>query len=94
MSKFSFLLVILIMTSHVFAQSTKVVGTVLGEEKEVIPGATIMLVGEQDSILKSYSITNKEGEFTLSGIKKGTYVLKASFFGFLPYELFCCIHYK
>jgi len=69
-----------------YSQSIKITGKILSHENEIIAGSSVMLVGAQDSILKTYSITNKEGSFTLNYIKQGEYVLKVSFFGYKPYE--------
>ncbi|MCH2233328.1 MAG: outer membrane beta-barrel protein [Crocinitomicaceae bacterium] len=51
-----------------------------------IPGASVMLIGAQDSILKSFAVTDGNGIFTLNKVKPGNYILKASFFGFQPYS--------
>lgn len=80
------LIAALLLVMSIKAQSAKIIGAILGEGEERIAGATVMLIGAQDSILKSYAITDKIGGFSISGIKEGDYVLKASFFGFLPYE--------
>ncbi|UKN03750.1 TonB-dependent receptor family protein [Paracrocinitomix mangrovi] len=68
------------------AQTISIKGSVRSFEGDSLTGASVMLIGAQDSILKTYSITNKKGDFTLSGVKVGDYVLKASFFGYLPFE--------
>lgn len=73
-------------TTSTFSQSIKITGVIQGTENETLPGTSVMLIGAQDSILKSYSITNKEGAFSLIGIKPGDYFLKVSSFGYTPYE--------
>ena len=57
----------------------KVYGKVQDSLGGPIPGATVMLVGEQDSILKSFAVTNKEGLFTLTNVKPDHYVFKVNF---------------
>lgn len=68
------------------AQSVKIFGRVIDSLEGPIPGATVMLVGAQDSILKSFTVSDKDGLFDFSNIKQGDYVFKASFFGYEPYE--------
>ncbi len=68
-----------------FGQSIKIYGTVK-DSLGPIPGTTVMLMGAQDSILKSFGVTNKEGLFTLTNIKPGDYIFKVSSYGFQPYE--------
>ncbi len=84
--KSTVLLLLLAFTDSTFSQSIKISGKVLSDKEEIIAGASVMLIGAQDSILKTYSITNKEGIFNLNYVKTGNYLLKASFFGYLPYE--------
>jgi hypothetical protein len=69
-----------------YGQSITISGTLYASESEVLPGASVMLIGAQDSILKTYAISKKEGDFNLLGVKPGEYFIKASFFGFKPYE--------
>jgi outer membrane receptor protein involved in Fe transport len=68
------------------AQNINITGKLYSIEGDSIPGASVMLVGAQDSILKTFSVTKKTGSFNLINVKKGSYVLKASFFGFDPFE--------
>lgn len=69
-----------------WTQTTKIKGTVQDSLSGSIPGVSVMLIGAQDSILKSFAVTNSEGIFTLTGIKSGDYLLKATFYGYIPYE--------
>ncbi|MBN4072866.1 TonB-dependent receptor [Crocinitomix catalasitica] len=68
------------------SQSVKIYGQILDSLEGPIPGATVMLVGAQDSILKSFSVSDRDGLFNFSNIKAGDYIFKASFFGYNPYE--------
>lgn len=52
-----------------------------------IPGATVMLIGQEDSILKTFAVTDREGYFTLPNVKPDNYLFKANFYGYEPYVL-------
>ncbi|MCG8574039.1 MAG: TonB-dependent receptor [Flavobacteriales bacterium] len=80
------LLFLIVVAGVAKGQSVKIYGQILDSLEGPIPGATVMLVGAQDSILKSFSVSDKDGLFTFSNIKAGEYVFKASFFGYDPYE--------
>ena len=70
-----------------YGQSIKVYGKVEDKEAGPIPGATVMLIGQQDSILKSFAVTDKEGNFVVQNVKPGNYIFKANFYGYQPHEL-------
>ncbi len=67
-------------------QNIKISGVVLDSTSETIPGATVMLVGKQDSLLKTFAISDQYGTFKLSQVKPGNYDLKVSYFGYDPYS--------
>lgn len=77
---------LLLLSNALSAQTITISGKLYGSETDSLPGASVMLIGAQDSILKTYAISKKDGRFNLLGVKEGEYVLKASFFGFTPYE--------
>lgn len=68
------------------AQSVKISGIVLDSVQETIPGATVMLVGKKDSLLKTFAISDPQGAFHLSQVKQGAYDLKVSYFGYDTYS--------
>ncbi|MFD1553216.1 hypothetical protein DNU06_15245 [Putridiphycobacter roseus] len=76
----------ILVASLVYSQSSKISGHLMNTDKESIVGASVMLIGAQDSILKTYSVTNKDGVFHLNHVKAGEYLIKASFFGYQPFE--------
>ena len=78
--------VFILVASLVYGQSSKISGHLINSDQESIVGASVMLIGAQDSILKTYSVTNKEGVFNLNHVQTGSYLLKASFFGYEPFE--------
>ena len=79
------LLIALFLSSFSFGQA-KIYGKLNDSLSGPIPGASVMLIGAQDSILKSFAVTDGNGIFTLNKVKPGNYILKASFFGFQPYS--------
>ncbi|MBN2807733.1 MAG: TonB-dependent receptor, partial [Prolixibacteraceae bacterium] len=52
-------------------------GRVLTTQNEALPGASVLLQGTSTGV-----ISNAEGQFVLTNIPKGTYVLKVSFIGY------------
>lgn len=80
------LFIICLLSGVSFGQNISIKGIVQNAEGETLPGSSVMLIGAQDSILKGYSITNKEGAFNITGVKTGSYFLKASSFGYTPFE--------
>ncbi|MES2794496.1 MAG: TonB-dependent receptor [Bacteroidota bacterium] len=50
----------------------------------VIPFATVLLKTEKDKTLVLGTITNEKGQFLLSKVKSGNYILELSTVGFLP----------
>lgn len=69
------------------AQSIKVFGKVTDSTDSPIPGATVMLIGQQDSILKTFAVSDNEGNFVLKNVKPNAYLFKANSYGNQPYEL-------
>ncbi|NOQ70592.1 MAG: TonB-dependent receptor [Crocinitomix sp.] len=86
MRRILFILIFLI-ASSVNAQSINVFGRVTDSIANPIPGATVMLMGQQDSILKTFAVTDNEGNFVLKNVKSNAYLFKANSYGNQPYEL-------
>lgn len=77
---FIFLLALFAVTGS-FAQY-QISGQVLSSKNEALPGASVVLQGTSTG-----SVTNANGEFQFTAIKKGNYVLKASFIGYHDYVI-------
>ncbi|MFT5819954.1 MAG: hypothetical protein ACI8ZM_001179 [Crocinitomix sp.] len=86
MRRILFILIFLI-GSSTFAQSINVFGKVTDSIANPIPGATVMLMGQQDSILKTFAVTDNLGNFVLKNVKPNAYLFKANSYGNQPYEL-------
>ena len=87
MSRFNFwrfvlpvLLLFLVSATH--AQKINIEGSLQDSTGTSLPGATVMLLQAQDSVLSSFGITNNKGEFKLIGVPSGKYVLQTSFLGY------------
>ena len=50
------------------------------EDKPLVSG-TVVLMNPADSTMKYFGISNKEGEFKVSGIRKGNYIMQFSYVG-------------
>ncbi len=51
-----------------------------------LASSTVMLLSAKDSSLVNFTRTGDNGAFSFKNIKSGTYVLKISFVGFIPYN--------
>ena len=72
-----------------FAQNSlriSVKGIVIDSSSTTLPSATIMLLTPKDSALVSYGRTENDGHFEIKGVKRGSYLLKISYVGYLPYQ--------
>lgn len=79
----------LLASGTIFAQNPariSVKGLVIDSSSTTLPSATIMLLTPKDSALVSYGRTENDGQFEIKGVKRGTYLLKISYMGYLPYQ--------
>lgn len=90
MSKFSLLGAFLCLcVSFVRAQTPnryQIQGITADTSAAPLGSATVMLLQRKDSSLVNYTRSNDKGEFALKGIKKGDYLLKISYVGYIPLE--------
>jgi hypothetical protein len=54
------------------------------ETKAALPFLTLQLQTERDSVFVGGRLTNEQGAFTFTGLKKGTYVLVVRSIGYQP----------
>lgn len=52
-----------------------------------LPSSTVMLLSPKDSSLVNYGRADEKGGFLFKNLKSGTYLLKISYVGYLPYNL-------
>ena len=79
-------LILLITCFTSTSQTIKIFGKVLDSTNGPLPGATVMLIGQQDSILKSFAVTDAQGNFIIKNVKPNTYLFKANFYGYQPHQ--------
>lgn len=73
--------------SNVFAQTFSLKGNVISEETgEKLAFASVVLY-ENDSIYKSGTTTNTNGEFIIANLQKNTYRINISFVGYETFEI-------
>ena len=70
--------------TFVYAQPTKAIisGTVTDTAKAPLLGATIVVLQAEDSILKSFALSDKEGNFAIKRVAAGDYILQITFIGY------------
>ncbi|MEO0895916.1 MAG: outer membrane beta-barrel family protein [Bacteroidota bacterium] len=67
-----------------FAQ--RITGSVVDSTGMALPGATVMLLQAEDSVLANFVLADKEGSFKMYGIKPNSYILQTSFIGYAKNE--------
>jgi hypothetical protein len=70
------------------AQSPRVTvkGTLIDSSQTALSGATVMLLLPKDSSLVSFGRTTDKGTFEFRGVRRGAYLFKASYVGYLPVQ--------
>ncbi|MEN0049153.1 MAG: TonB-dependent receptor, partial [Bacteroidota bacterium] len=67
------------------AQTFQIEGSVQDSSKQVLSGATVVLLQAQDSVLQHFVITNEQGDFDFPKVEQGSYLLQVSFLGYETY---------
>ena len=60
----------------------EVIGTVLDSVQASLPGASVMLLRAEDSVLSSFGLSDGQGRYRLSRVEPGDYLLQISMMGF------------
>lgn len=79
-----FLLLLLLLSASWQGQAqekAQIVGTVISEAGELLPGVNLVLRGTSQG-----AMTDVEGSFEISGINPGSYILEVRFLGYAPIE--------
>ena len=61
---------------------TAVTGTVVDNNGEFLPSATVLLLNAADSLMARGNVTNDSGDFRLEPVSPGSYILNVSMVGF------------
>ncbi len=83
------LLLLCLSFTATFAQTPsrfQIQGTAIDTLSAALPLATVMLLQRKDSSLINFVRANDKGFFTFKNIKKGDYLLKISFVGYIPFQ--------
>ena len=78
----TFLLSILILTSALCMSAYDISGRLIDDAGEPLVQASVRLLTLKDSTQVKGSVTNEQGRFKLVGVKKGSYILEASYIGY------------
>ncbi|PKQ61346.1 hypothetical protein BZG02_16275 [Labilibaculum filiforme] len=81
--RFTLLLLLVLLGTGTYAQKNVAIkGRILdSQEQETLPGASILLISESDSINRLGTITNEKGDFSIYA-EAGKYQLQVSFIGY------------
>ncbi len=63
-----------------------ITGSIADSTTGILPGATVMLLNRADSVLLNFTRSDTKGIFEFKNVKKGDYLLKTSFVGYIPAE--------
>ncbi len=61
-------------------------GTVADTNGVSLPAATVMLLAPKDSALINFGRTSDKGAFEFKNVKRGSYLLKITYVGYLPHQ--------
>ncbi|MET6996288.1 SusC/RagA family TonB-linked outer membrane protein [Chitinophaga defluvii] len=79
--KYGLLCLIMLSALMGFAQSGSISGRATDEDKQALPGVTIMLEGTSQG-----TTTDGNGDFKITGIAPGTYTVRAQFVGYVTQQ--------
>lgn len=78
-------LIFLSLSMAAFSQSNNLKGEIYDDTGSALPSSTVVLLDPADSTMQYFGITGTTGEFQIKGIRKGIYLLQASFIGHQTY---------
>jgi len=79
--------IVLLLSAATFAQTVRVQGTLKDSTGIALEMANVMAVNKATNAMDSYAITDDAGRYQLVLGINGTYIIKASYIGFTPYEV-------
>ncbi|WP_080058003.1 TonB-dependent receptor domain-containing protein [Spirosoma aerolatum] len=92
MRNLSLLALLCLLTASLYAQSPPAAtrftlqGRAVDTTSAPLPSSTVMLLSAKDSSMVNFTRTGDNGAFSFKNIKAGTYILKISFVGLIPYN--------
>lgn len=73
---------LLLMTTMATAVAANITGTIVDSAGEPLPQATVRLLSASDSSFVKGVATNLDGKFTIASVKKGKYIIEATYIGY------------
>lgn len=86
MKKFFLFILSLFFSNALIAQTFSVQGLVNDQQHTGVPFAGIAVLSSQDSTLVKADVADESGVFKITGIGKGSYLLKITAVGFVPFK--------
>lgn len=80
------LLLAILLSGSIYAQSVKVTGILKDSDNLVIETANVMAVNQATKAMDAYNITSEKGEFSLNLKPNTEYIIKAGYIGYAPFE--------
>jgi iron complex outermembrane receptor protein len=78
------LLLLLLTATAIFSQAQQINGLAKDENGAPLPGVTVSLMRAKDSAIIKLAVTKPDGAYDFSGIKEGSYKVRASHVGYKP----------
>lgn len=78
---------LLLITVSAFAQNIRMQGTIKDSTGVALEMANVMAVNKVTNSMDSYGITDEAGRYQLSLAANSTYIIKASYIGYVPFEI-------
>lgn len=72
------------LTTSITALAYNVTGVVLDEDSQPMIKATVRVLTPKDSTAVKGALTNEKGEFRITDVKNGSYLLESSYVGYTP----------
>jgi hypothetical protein len=87
--KLKLLFPLLFLSFFAFSQTTYTIkGSLIDTASATLPFASVFLLNPTDSSLVTYTKADDNGNFLFKNLKKTNYLLKATYVGYLPYQIF------
>ncbi|MDR4987293.1 MAG: outer membrane beta-barrel protein [Bacteroidales bacterium] len=79
---FYFLILLLFVAQQVNAQNFSVKGRLVDQERTGLPNTTLLLLSKADSTMVNFGISDRDGYFEISNVRRNDYILRASYVGY------------
>jgi len=85
MTKILFSSILVCLSISLFGQSLDLTGKVLGQDKEPLVSATVVVLSQADSTLVSFGLTDSEGRYKIQDLIYDAYILQVTYLGYQQY---------